>query len=81
MTKCDFCVELQDKGGKPACVEACPYRALEYGDINELKAKYGTLNNPAPMPDPSLTVPAIVYTPHKDTRTSKSGGGSVLNID
>lgn len=81
MTKCDFCVELQAQGQKPACVDACPYRALEFGDIEELKAKHGELNDPAPMPDPSLTHPAIVYTPHKDTRTSQSGGGQVLNID
>jgi anaerobic dimethyl sulfoxide reductase subunit B (iron-sulfur subunit) len=81
MTKCDFCVELQAKGENPACVDACPYRALEYGDIEELKVKHGELNDPAPMPDPSLTDPAIVYTPHKDTRTSQFGGGSVLNID
>lgn len=81
MTKCDFCVELQEKGEKPACVAACPYRALEYGDIEELKADHGKLNNPAPMPDPSLTYPSIAYTPHKDTRTSQSGGGRVLNID
>lgn len=81
MTKCDFCVELQAVGEKPACVAACPYRALEYGDIEELKAKHGTLNDPAPMPDPSLTHPAIVYTPHKNTRTSQAGGGRVLNID
>lgn len=81
MTKCDFCVELQAQGQNPACVDACPYRALEFGDIEELKAKHGELNDPAPMPDPSLTHPAIVYTPHKDTRTSQSGGGQVLNID
>lgn len=81
MTKCDFCVELQAVGQNPACVDACPYRALKYGDIEELKAKYGTLSDVAPMPDPALTMPAIVYSPHKDTRTSKSGGGRVLNID
>jgi len=81
MTKCDFCVELQTVGQNPACVDACPYRALEYGDIEELKAKHGTLSDVAPMPDPALTVPSIVYGPHKNTRTSKSGGGRVLNID
>jgi anaerobic dimethyl sulfoxide reductase subunit B len=81
MTKCDFCVELQAKGEKPACVDACPYRALDYGEISELKAKYGDFNDPAPMPDPSLTNPSIVYTAHKDTRTSGVGGGQVLNID
>jgi anaerobic dimethyl sulfoxide reductase subunit B len=81
MTKCDMCVELQAKGENPACVDACPYRALEYGEISDLRAKYGNLIDPAPMPDPSLTGPSIVYTPHKDTRTTGTGGGQVLNID
>lgn len=81
MTKCDFCVELQAKGENPACVDACPYRALEYGELSELQAKHGNLNDPAPMPDPSLTRPSIVYSPHKDTRTTQAGGGHVLNID
>ncbi len=80
MTKCDMCVELQDQGQNPACVDACPYRALQYGDIEELKAAHGTLIDPAPMPDPSLTKPSIVYTPHKDTRRTGTAG-QVMNID
>jgi anaerobic dimethyl sulfoxide reductase subunit B (iron-sulfur subunit) len=80
MTKCDFCAELQAKGEKPACVDACPYRALEYGDLEELRAKYGTLNDPAPLPDPSLTAPALVFTPHKDTKRG-DGAGQIMNID
>jgi len=80
MTKCTFCEDLQAQGENPACVDACPYRALEFGDLDELKAKHGTLNNPEPMPDPSLTKPSIVYTPHKDTKTT-AGSGQVKNID
>lgn len=80
MTKCTFCEDLQAVGENPACVDACPYRALEFGDIEELKAKHGELNAVQPMPDPSLTGPAIVYTPHKDTKTTP-GVGQVNNID
>lgn len=80
MTKCNFCYDLQAQGEKPACVDACPYRVLEFGDIEELKTKHGSLNNVAPMPDPSLTKPAVVYSPHKDTRTSATSG-QVMNID
>jgi len=80
MTKCNFCYDLQAQGEKPACVDGCPYRVLEFGDIEELKAKHGNLNNVAPMPDPSLTEPAVVYGPHKDTRTSATSG-QVMNID
>jgi anaerobic dimethyl sulfoxide reductase subunit B len=80
MTKCNFCYDLQAQGEKPACVEGCPYRVLEFGEINELKAKHGNLNNVAPMPDPSLTKPAVVYSPHKNTKTSATSG-QVMNID
>ena len=80
MTKCNFCYDLQAQGEKPACVDGCPYRVLEFGDIEELRAKHGNLNNVAPMPDPSLTKPAVVYSPHKNTRTSATSG-QVMNID
>ena len=34
--KCDHCIERQQGGGEPACVEACKVGALEFGEINEL---------------------------------------------
>lgn len=40
--KCDGCIELRAQSYQPACVEACPYRALAFGDIEELKARYGS---------------------------------------
>ena len=39
--KCDGCIELREAGYLPACVEACPYRALDFGDVDELREKYG----------------------------------------
>ena len=39
--KCDACSEWRAAGYLPACVEACPYRALDFGDIEELREKYG----------------------------------------
>ena len=41
IAKCDACAYLRAKGQNPACVDACPDRALDFGDIDELKAKYG----------------------------------------
>ena len=33
--KCTFCDERLDKGQPPACVEACPEKALVFGDLND----------------------------------------------
>jgi hypothetical protein len=39
-------------------------RALEFGPVEELAAKYGTLKVVYPLPHESLTAPAGVITPH-----------------
>ncbi|MCC7449321.1 MAG: dimethylsulfoxide reductase subunit B [Anaerolineae bacterium] len=72
MSKCNFCYDYIDQGKAPACVSSCPMRALDYGELSELQAKYGTLNDVAPLPDPAITEPAIVFTPHKDVSRSKT---------
>ena len=41
MTKCDFCADLVGAGGRPACVTACPMRALDFGPLEDLRTKYG----------------------------------------
>jgi anaerobic dimethyl sulfoxide reductase subunit B (iron-sulfur subunit) len=81
MTKCDFCYDLQAKGEDPACVAGCPYRALDYGPLDELRAKYGTLADPAPLPDPSITRPAVVYGPSLVTQTSAQATGEIMNVE
>ena len=55
--KCDACAYLRAKGQKPACVDACPNRALDFGDVDELKAKYGAdlVSDLAILPDSSMT--------------------------
>ena len=37
---CNLCTELRELGEEPACVVSCPMRALEFGDIDELRAKH-----------------------------------------
>jgi anaerobic dimethyl sulfoxide reductase subunit B (iron-sulfur subunit) len=43
MMKCTFCVDRQAQGLKPACVDACPYFALDAGTAEMLQSKYGVL--------------------------------------
>ncbi len=61
--KCDGCYGLRQQGNNPACVAGCPSRALDFGEIEELKAKYGSdLDNGSitVLPDPSATHPNIL---------------------
>ena len=38
--RCDGCIDLRAAGEKPACVAACPMRALDFGPIEELRAAH-----------------------------------------
>ncbi len=38
-SKCTFCYDRLKRGLTPACVEACPYNALHFGDIEGMKEK------------------------------------------
>lgn len=81
MTKCHFCKDLQAEGERPACVAACTFRALDYGPLDELRAKYGDFADPAPLPDPSLSHPSVVFKPHKHTRSGQVADGLVMNVE
>jgi anaerobic dimethyl sulfoxide reductase subunit B (iron-sulfur subunit) len=60
--KCDSCKALREADIKPVCVEACMMRALDFGNLDRLKAKYGK-NLVSELPvigDAALTVPNIL---------------------
>jgi anaerobic dimethyl sulfoxide reductase subunit B len=79
MTKCDFCYDYIDAGQKPACVSACQMRVLDFGEMEELRAKYGSLDDVAPLPDPDYTEPNHVFTPHRDALRAPAIGASIGN--
>lgn len=81
MTKCNMCADLVDKGERPACVEACPYRAMDFGSIEEIHTKYGNLATPAPLPDANITRPSVVYIPSRSTKTTGDTSGQLKNIE
>lgn len=39
--KCDSCYAIRMEGANPVCVDACPSRALDFGEVEELKSLYG----------------------------------------
>ncbi len=70
--KCDFCRSRIDNGENPACVDACLMRCLEWGDFEELKAKYGDAAHTAPLPEPT-TGPSFVLKPNRFATSGVSG--------
>ena len=73
--KCDFCYDLIDKGEVPYCVAACSARALDWGDIDALKAKYpGTVQTLPPITDDLSTNPSILYMPNRLNPDGKLAG-------
>lgn len=80
MVKCDFCVDQLDAGENPYCVNACVMRALDYGDIDELRAKYGTVDAIEPWPPGDITQPSIVVTPHRHAQPSGNGSGRIIDL-
>lgn len=63
--KCDFCEDLLKKGEAPACVSACPMRALEYGELEELQKRTGAKRQTYGMASGKVTEPALVVVPHR----------------
>lgn len=80
MTKCNMCEDLVAKGENPYCVDACVNRALDFGELDEMRQKYGTENAIEPLPVASFTSPAIVITPHRHSQPSGQGTGKILGM-
>lgn len=64
MGKCDFCADYIDEGKNPSCVDACPMRALDFGDYTDLLQKYGPSDQVYPLPDVAITGPSICIKAH-----------------
>jgi anaerobic dimethyl sulfoxide reductase subunit B len=81
MSKCTLCYDLIDEGKNPACADACPMRAISYGDLDDLKARFGRVSAVEPLPASEITRPSLVLTPHKDSQASGTGTGRILNLE
>lgn len=60
MQMCDLCVDRWESGKPPVCVTACPTRALDAGDIDDLRSRYGNHTNAPGFAWSSATRPSIV---------------------
>lgn len=65
IAKCDACKALRDAGRNPVCVDACPMRALEFGELDELRAAHGgDLTSELPvLPSADVTHPNLLLRP------------------
>jgi len=79
MTKCTFCHDEIDQGKDPTCVTACPMRAMDFGDIEELAEKYEQVRDVYPLPDPKLTEPSFLITPHQDAHRADTVPAQIAN--
>ena len=56
--KCDMCQDLVENGERPACIDACPMRCLEWGDFEELRSKHkDAVGNVDVLPPEEQTTP------------------------
>lgn len=75
MSKCDFCRDNLAKNEPPVCVAACPCRALDFGEYEELKKKYGEHEPVAPLPRPEIVTPHLIVKPNRHARPQGSSAG------
>ncbi len=61
-TKCDFCCDLIDQGVAPACVNACPMRALDFTKVDDGRP-IATVR-PFPFPSVSNSTPSLAIKAH-----------------
>ena len=64
--RCDMCAARLDAGDIPACVEACPMRAIQFGDMDELRAAHPEAVSDLPCLESSETThPNLLLEPSR----------------
>ncbi|WP_434512499.1 DMSO/selenate family reductase complex B subunit [Desulfitobacterium sp. AusDCA] len=67
VSKCNFCIDLINQNEDPACVAACPMRAIHYGPLDDLRKKYGEGSSKVRgLPDSSITQPSLIINAKKE---------------
>jgi len=81
MSKCDLCEDYVRAGKNPSCVDACPARAMDFGEYDTLVQSYGETAHIYPLPDQELTKPSIVIHPHKHARKEVNRTAVISNME
>ena len=77
-SKCDGCRERIAAGLAPICVEACPLRALDFGEKGELHERHEDYwdevrGDILPLPEESATGPNLFILPSPAAAENRSG--------
>jgi anaerobic dimethyl sulfoxide reductase subunit B len=80
MTKCNFCADYLEQGKPPSCVAACPMRAIDFGELEELRQRHGNESEIFPLPRKIFTDPALVIKPHPGNSKAKKYKAEIANI-
>ena len=79
-TKCDGCRARVADDLLPFCVEACPLRALEFGNVDELAARHPyAIRSIPPLPEEDATHPNLLIKPSEATAWALESGGHIAN--
>jgi NADPH-dependent glutamate synthase beta subunit-like oxidoreductase len=63
MQKCNFCIDRFEEGKQPICIESCYARALDSGTLEELKVKYGEIQETSGFKYSEKLKPSIIFKP------------------
>jgi anaerobic dimethyl sulfoxide reductase subunit B (iron-sulfur subunit) len=77
--KCDGCAARVAEGMAPMCVEACPQRALTFGDASEVPEGFERANI-APLPGMDGTMPNMYIKASKSAAKAGDTAGHVANL-
>ena len=77
--KCDGCTERVSTGLQPVCVASCPQRALDFGEIADMRERYGMGDEFAPLPPASYTTPSLIARAPHNARPCDDATGAIAN--
>lgn len=72
-------IRASPRGNNPYVSNPASLRALEFGPIEELRQKHGTLAAVAPLPRAHFTKPNIVIKPNANSRPTGDTTGYLAN--
>ncbi len=74
VVKCNMCLGRTAEGEPPACVAACPLRAIEVGPFEDVSRRAGATISIRGLPLPALTGPRARYKVRPEAETDVKEG-------